>query len=104
MKVIQSGNPAGAWSKEYSCTGLGNGNGGCGAILEVNGNDIMHTYYTIMGREECHCFTIECPECKTWTDLIESDIPVAIRSKILKLPNCVQNDPTRRHTLGNTTI
>ena len=36
MKVLQPGRPQQGWSTEATCTGKGNGDGGCGARLLVD--------------------------------------------------------------------
>ncbi len=40
MKVIKPGRPQKGWSHEFTCTGDGNGRGGCGAILLVEQEDL----------------------------------------------------------------
>jgi len=70
MKVIKKGRKQKGWAKECSCTGSGNGDGGCGAILFVEAGDLYKTYH--------HCYrgstpyvyiTFKCPECGVETDI-----------------------------------
>jgi hypothetical protein len=81
MKVIQSGKPGSAWSKEYVCTGKGNGENGCKAILEVEGGDLFHTCSFAMG-ERSDYITFECPECHEWTDISSNDMPYGLRRNV----------------------
>jgi len=43
MKVIQKGRGQKGWAKEFTCTGKGNGDGGCEAVLLVEADDIFRT-------------------------------------------------------------
>lgn len=72
MKVVKKGK---GWSKQQECTGVGNGDGGCGSTLEFEPRDIFLTERTFMGRDYESYFTIECPECGALTDLKKNDIP-----------------------------
>lgn len=68
MKVIKAGTGQKGWSKEYKCTGKGNGNGGCGAILLVEAQDVFTT--TSCARDETDYYkTFRCPECGVFTDI-----------------------------------
>ena len=69
MKVIEPGRPQQGWAKEYRCTGQGNGDGGCKALLLVEEGDLFYTYRSFMGRDEEWYTTFECPECGVWTDI-----------------------------------
>jgi hypothetical protein len=73
MKVLAKGNGAKAWSRKVTCTGIGNGGGGCGAKLLVEKPDLFHTYRSCLGETETFV-TFECPECKVLTD-IDCDVP-----------------------------
>lgn len=72
MKVIEEGTPY-VWSKEFQCTGKGNGGKGCGSTLLAEAADLKHTYTSSMGCFETHYVTIECPVCTRWTDIYDSD-------------------------------
>jgi len=69
MKIVKEGRPQKGWAKEFKCTGKGNGDGGCGAVLLVEKGDLFHTYRSFMGREEEWYTTFECPCCKVLTDI-----------------------------------
>lgn len=46
MKIIKEGRKQTGWSKELTCTGKGNGGGGCGAVLLVEQTDLYNTFST----------------------------------------------------------
>ena len=69
MKVLSPGRPQKEWAQKYTCTGAGNGNGGCKAKLLVEKSDLFHTYASYMGRDEQWFVTFECPQCKVLTDV-----------------------------------
>lgn len=68
MKVLEPGRPQKGWSTEATCTGAGNGKGGCGAKLLVEQTDLFRT--ASHARDETTCYiTFRCPECGVNTDL-----------------------------------
>jgi hypothetical protein len=70
VKVITPGRPQRGWSREETCSGRGNGNGGCGAILLVESADLFQT--TTQCRDETDYFvTFKCSECGVLTDMID---------------------------------
>lgn len=70
MKTIKKGRQQKGWSKEYICTGVGNGKGGCGAKLLVEEGDFFQTSSSAMGEVEYYV-TFECQECRVWTDVTD---------------------------------
>jgi hypothetical protein len=71
MKVLKPGRAQKGWAKEYECTGKGNGNGGCGALLLVEQGDLFHT--TQCARDETDYFvTFKCAACGVKTDIADS--------------------------------
>jgi hypothetical protein len=87
MKVITPGRPQKGWAKEYTCTGAGNGNGGCGAVLLIEQDDVYETSGSC--RDETNYYTtFKCSECGVETDII--DVPGN-----LKLPT--KESWARRH-------
>lgn len=86
MKVLESGNPNGAWKKEIVCTGHGNGSDGCGAKLEINASDIFHTAHHDYGGGCDHFMTIECIQCRKWTDIKSSDVPSGVKHNVMNQP------------------
>lgn len=79
MKVIQKGREQTGWSKETKCTGMGNGFGGCGAILLVGENDLYRTTHSLHDGTTDHYNTFRCCECGVETDLPDEDVPSHIR-------------------------
>jgi len=74
MKMLQAGSKMSAvWSDKFECTGHGNGGNGCGAVLEVSGDDLYHTYKSFMGRYETWYATFMCPGCGEQTDIYNTD-------------------------------
>lgn len=72
MQVLEKGRPQKGWSKEIVCTGAGNGNGGCGARLLVEQDDLFKT--TSSCRDEVTTYiTIRCSECSVMTDLANNE-------------------------------
>lgn len=68
MKIVKKGNPQTGWAKEFTCTGSGNGGGGCEARLLVERGDVYvtesHSY------DETDRFnTFTCPDCGVLTDI-----------------------------------
>jgi hypothetical protein len=72
MKVIKEGRKQKGWAREFTCTGVGNDGGGCGAKLLVEQGDVFHTYHYDYGGGEESYNTFRCPSCKVLTDLPES--------------------------------
>jgi hypothetical protein len=69
VKVLEKGRGQRGWSTEATCTGKGNGGGGCGAKLLVEQADIFETTHTDMKMETDHFATFKCVECGVLTDL-----------------------------------
>lgn len=71
MKVIKPGRAQKGWATEATCTGEGNGNGGCGAVLLVDESDLFKTFtganYGGDTREPVATFA--CVSCGVLTDL-----------------------------------
>lgn len=83
MRVIVKGREQKGWAKKFSCTGKGNGDGGCAAILLVEEGDLYRT--TSHCRDETdHYTTFKCCECGVQTDV--SGIPGSVIAK-LKVDN-----------------
>src|SRR5437764_762142 len=59
------------WKKVVTCTGAGNNQNGCGALLEINLTDIFLTGGgpDMSGVGEDYDYTIKCPDCGALTDL-----------------------------------
>ena len=69
MKVIAEGRAQKGWSKEYVCTGEGNGGGGCAAVLLVEFNDLYITHHYDYGGGHDTYTTFRCGACGVETDI-----------------------------------
>ena len=78
MKVIKKGRPQKGCSEEFKCTGSGNGNGGCGAILLVEQDDVFSTSSHHYDGSSEYYTTFKCIECGVWTD-IKKHLPFTAR-------------------------
>ncbi len=76
MQVLKKGREQRGWSKEYTCTGKGNGGGGCGALLLVSEYDIYQTSSSDYGGGTDYYKTFSCSECGVETDIVDSSAPV----------------------------
>jgi hypothetical protein len=83
MKVLEKGRPQKGWAKEFRCTGKGNGEGGCGAMLLVEQGDVFRTENHCMGETEMYS-TFECSECQVWTDI---SVPFPVRDLPFRSPH-----------------
>ena len=72
MKVLKKGRKQKGWSKEFYCTGVGNGGGGCGAHLLVEQADIFQTSSSHYDGSTDYYRTFECPDCGVNTDISDS--------------------------------
>lgn len=84
MKVIKKGRFQKGWSKKYSCTGRGNGDGGCGAKLLVEADDLFQTSSSHYDGSNEYYVTFKCPECGVLTDIPDSDPPGDVISRLPK--------------------
>ena len=69
MKVLKKGREQQGWSKEFTCTGRGNGDGGCGATLLVERADVYRTHRYDYGGGHDTFSTFKCSECGVETDI-----------------------------------
>jgi len=82
MKVVKKGRQQKGWSKEFTCTGKGNGNGGCGAVLLVEQPDLYSTHHYDYGGGHDVFTTFQCCECGVETDItVPSQILHSIPNK-----------------------
>jgi hypothetical protein len=68
MRVLKPGRQQRGWSKEFECTGKGNGGGGCGAVLLVEQGDLYKTYSHALYETDTHV-TFCCAACGVETDV-----------------------------------
>lgn len=69
MKVIKPGNPAKQWTTRVTCTGRGNGNRGCQAVLEITVDDLFTTHSNHYDGSTEHYITFRCCQCGSLTDV-----------------------------------
>jgi len=74
MKVIEKGTGQKGWAKKLTCTGTGNGDGGCKAVLLVEEDDLYAQYSSSMGETTTYV-SFRCCECGVETDVYRDDIP-----------------------------
>ncbi len=80
MKVITKGRKQQGWAREFTCTGKGNGNGGCGATLLVEEGDMYITIAHSYDASTDYYNTFKCCECGVETDLPDSEVPDRVRN------------------------
>ena len=79
MEILEKGS---GWKRKVSCTGKGNGGGGCKSKLLVSENDLFKTKrYYIDGSNDQY-ITFQCPVCKKYTDLDSTKVPYQVRSHL----------------------
>ena len=69
MRVLKPDRQQQGWSKKVTCTGSGNGGGGCGAKLLVEQPDIYLTHRFDYGGGHDVYKTFSCGACGVETDL-----------------------------------
>lgn len=69
MKVLKPGRKQQGWSVNVNCSGRGNGDGGCGALLQVEQPDLYRTVSGDYDGSRTLFMTFTCPECGVETDL-----------------------------------
>lgn len=71
MKVLKPGRPQTGWATEATCTGKGNGGGGCGAVLLVDESDLYKTFAgaSYGGDSPDPVATFTCVACGVETDI-----------------------------------
>ena len=81
MKLIKKGTGQKGWAKEYSCTGIGNGGGGCTALLLVEQPDLYYTYHSCYDGSTDKFVTFTCSQCGIETDIEDMPSNLNIRDK-----------------------
>jgi hypothetical protein len=75
VKVLEKGRPQKGWAGTLKCTGSGNGGGGCGAKLLVEGTDLYITKSYDYTGDYDEFITFTCSECGCETDPPYSKVP-----------------------------
>lgn len=78
MQVLKKGRPQKGWSQEFTCSGKGNGGGGCGAVLLVSEFDLYETSSSCYDGSTDYYTTFSCSECGVETDV---SVPVSAKGK-----------------------
>jgi hypothetical protein len=73
VRTLKKGRKQKGWSTKATCTGEGNGDGGCGAVLLVEQVDIYATHSSHYDGSTDHYNTFKCGECG-----VESDLPSSV--------------------------
>jgi len=73
LKVLKKGTGQKGWAKKFTCTGYGNGEGGCGAVLLIEEADLFKQRSILGGTTDYVSF--ECCECGVGTDVWNSERP-----------------------------
>ncbi len=69
MQVLKAGRKQRGQAIKLTCTGKGNGGGGCGAKLLVGQYDLYNTHSSHYDGSTESYITFCCPECGTETDV-----------------------------------
>lgn len=88
MKVLNEGKK---WSIKHYCLGIGINGGGCGAVLEVEAEDIYaipilkdEETPDFMYSKQDFCYTFKCPCCNIETDINASKLPTTVKRRALQ--------------------
>lgn len=82
MKVLKPGDGRKEWSVEATCTGSGNGGGGCGAVLLVGESDLFKTSSHHYDGSSEYYATFKCPCCGVKTDVPPAKVPGNVWSQM----------------------
>ncbi|MFA6097883.1 MAG: hypothetical protein WC788_09770 [Candidatus Paceibacterota bacterium] len=69
MEVLKKGRDQKGWTTKRTCTGNGNGGGGCRAKLLVSASDLYKTYHHSYDGSTDAYVTFTCPLCGVETDI-----------------------------------
>lgn len=89
MKVIEPGTGRKRWEKEFTCTGMGFTNDGCGAKLLVEEVDLYQVNLGSSGMDESpdeYCFAFICPECGAESRVDSVLLPQHVQGRIPSKP------------------
>ena len=75
MDVLKKGRPQKSWTSKFTCSGKGNGGGGCGAVLLVSEYDLYYTHSDHYDGSSETYTTFTCCECEVETDVKVLVIP-----------------------------
>jgi hypothetical protein len=76
MKILEPGKVGEKWAIQHRCTGWGNGDRGCDALLEVEYEDLrFYAGQEFPWRTSDPAVSFKCPCCGQITDLGMNDWP-----------------------------
>jgi len=97
MKVLEKGRAQRGWSLKQTCSGKGNGGGGCGAKLLVEESDLYETQSHAL-HETDYYTTYTCPCCGVLSDVPDSLVPSTLqRSLPYKSPRNAKKEWEESH-------
>lgn len=79
MKLIKEGTGQKGWAKEFECTGAGNKDGGCHAVLLVEHADLFITESSSYDGSTDSYTTFKCCQCGVLTDITRYNGPKVTR-------------------------
>ena len=75
MKTLKPGRDQKGWATQFTCTGKGNKDGGCGAELLVEQDDLFKSQHTDYGNDTTHYLSFNCHCCGVMTDIPQTKWP-----------------------------
>jgi hypothetical protein len=80
MEILKPGRKQTGWAIEITCTGEGNGGGGCSALLLVDQSDLYRTFRRFYDSSSETFITFTCAACGVETDL--KNVPSGVRAQL----------------------
>ncbi len=80
MKILEKGE---GWSIKQTCTGRGNGTGGCNSVLLVEKEDVYLTRSSDDYGDLDYFYTFNGPVCGVETNFKANEVPSSIRKDLL---------------------
>ncbi len=81
-RILKPGRRQTGWTTEATCTGGGNGGGGCGAELLVEQPHLYRTSRSSYDGDTEHFTTFRCPACGVETDIKDAKVPWHVSQKL----------------------
>lgn len=102
MEILKPGRAQKGWAIEIKCTGHGNGNGGCGALLLVEESDLYGTLSSHYDGSTDYYTTFSCMACGVETDIADAKVPGKIQESAAKrtLKTAIRNRRLPEDTQG----
>lgn len=109
MKILKE-STLNSWKKQRKCTGKGHGEYGCGALLELEVNDIYlefrkKSYWSTADEEYssyiAYTYNFKCPCCQNITCIDEKEIPKNIKNLILTSEKTIKDEKKYLRKIGD---